>query len=87
MHQSRKRGIRQREGVPPLRIRQMPRLTTRIAADDPNRKSGATAPGAVRRELSREAQKQAVGEFRITAFLPFSTLWRLLQGECTRPDL
>jgi hypothetical protein len=41
----------------------MPRLTTRIAADDPNRISGVAAPGAVRRELSREAQRQAVGEF------------------------
>jgi len=33
----RKRGIRQRKGVPPLRKRRMPRLTTCIATDGPNR--------------------------------------------------
>lgn len=43
----------------------MQQLTTHIANDDPNRISGFAAPGAVRRELSREAQKQAVGEFEI----------------------
>lgn len=71
----RKRGIRQRKGVPPLRVRRMPRLTTRIAADNPNRNRILLLLFREERGLTR-GKKQTVGEFESRQFLPLSTLTR-----------
>ena len=73
---------KRRKGVPPLRIRRMPRLTTRITADDPTRNWALLFP-RMRRELS--SQSETGGRRIRLATLPCRLhLFDGFKGECTR---
>jgi hypothetical protein len=74
----RKRGIRQREGVPPSRMRQDAAAYDAHRRRRPEPHSGVAALACVGRELPQRNTKQAVGEFEIPAFRRFPTLLREL---------